>query len=165
MLHRSTRPAMLARRFWRPSNHIAAAAVPGTAATNDSLPPPGNDGWVWALSLDASGGGRMLQEWDPLVLQLLSESPLGGVTADLVPDLEPVPDPAKGGCWVHLDFSQERPREWLKSTESWSSSRSDRGSHRSYGSCMVYKLQTSSHITYRQTFQRIDARGDDTCSC
>ena len=101
-----------------------------TSAARSRLPTAGMDGWAWGMALDGEGGGTLLNEWDPIALSLIMENPLGGAIADLMPEPEPVPSFARGGCWVHLDFSKAESVAWLHSTELWSSSMSDRGAHR-----------------------------------
>ena len=59
---------------------------------------PGQDGWHWGMSLDGEGGGEVLKPWDPRV----APTPTTASTF------------ARGGCFLSLDLSHAKARDWLE---------------------------------------------------
>lgn len=125
----STASTRIAPRVLR--RHTTTATATSTAS---DLPPSGTDGWVWGFTLDGEGMGTQLEPWDPLAWRLVSEASLGGASADLLDRVfgedDPIPDHARGGSWLHLDFGKQKAREFLEATEKLSSSREDRAAVR-----------------------------------
>lgn len=107
----------------RPGTRPAASATQPVASptgTSTSLPPDGTEGWAWGLTIDGRGGGAAMSEWDPLATQLLlGSAPLGGVRTPLYEPAATVPDHARAGCWVHLDFDMPKAIAWLASSEQY----------------------------------------------